>query len=112
MAVIQAVLRKIPNKINVNLFLDPDQESDWLEVLSDGTWVALGFAGDEGQDNYYSYNASFAGTEDLTPLLSGGQSPVEKYLALQDMETAGKAVEYFIRTGKLYPGIEWAHQES
>jgi len=41
---------------------------------------------------------------------SGGQSPVEKYLALTNMEAGVKAVEYFIRTGKLYPGIDWAGQ--
>lgn len=27
-----------------------------------------------------------------------------------DIEEGVKAVEYFIRTGKLYPGIDWAHQ--
>ena len=41
---------------------------------------------------------------------SGGQSPIEKYLALTNMEVGVKAVEYFIRTGKLYPGIDWAEQ--
>ena len=40
----------------------------------------------------------------------GGQSPIEKYLALTNMEVGVKAVEYFIRTGKLYPGIDWAEQ--
>ena len=34
----------------------------------------------------------------------------EKYLALTNMEAGVKAVEYFIRTGKLYPGIDWAEQ--
>ncbi len=41
---------------------------------------------------------------------SGGQSPIEKYLALTNIEDGVKAVEYFIRTGKLYPGIDWAEQ--
>ena len=59
-------------------------------------------------NNYY--NADFSGSEELTPLLSGGQSPVEKYLAIQDIEAGIKAVEYFIRTGGFYPGIDWAHQ--
>jgi len=29
--------------------------------------------------------------------------------AITDMETGVKAVEYFIRTGELYPGMDWAH---
>ncbi len=45
-----------------------------------------------------------------TPLESGGQSPVPKIQAITDMETGIKAVEYFIRAGELYPGIDWAHQ--
>ena len=59
---------------------------------------------------YYSYNPCFAGTEELSPLESGGQSPVEKYLAINDIDAGVKAVEYFIRTGELYPGIDWAKQ--
>jgi len=26
------------------------------------------------------------------------------------MEAGVKAVEYFIRTGELYPGIDWVHE--
>lgn len=61
-------------------------------------------------DGVYEDNADFAGTEELSPLESGGQSPIEKYLALKDIEAGRKAVEYFIRTGELYPGIAWAQQ--
>lgn len=52
----------------------------------------------------------YAGVEEFAHVQSGGQSPVEKYLALTNMEAGVKAVEYFIRTGKLYPGIDWAEQ--
>ena len=45
-----------------------------------------------------------------TALESGGQSPVPKIQAITDMETGVKAVEYFIRTGELYPGIDWLHE--
>ena len=44
-----------------------------------------------------------------TGMDSEGQSPIPKFLAIQDMEAGGKAVEYFIRTGKLSPGLAWAH---
>ena len=43
-------------------------------------WLALGCSSNGGQENYYSYNPAFAGTEELCPLTSGGQSPIEKYL--------------------------------
>jgi len=107
---IAKLLSQIPKGINVNLSLIPYGEDDWLEVVCDGTWLALGYCSDGGCDNYYSYNADFAGTAEFTPLKSGGQSPIEKYLAIQDISAGVKAVEYFIRTGELYPGIDWAHQ--
>lgn len=108
--VIAEILKQIPLGIEVILSLDPDGEDDWMEVICDGTWLALGFCGDSGQDNYYCYNAAYSGTEDICPLVSEGQSLIKKSLALQDIETGIKAVEYFMRTGGFYPGIDWAHQ--
>jgi len=119
---IAEILKKITSGINIYLFLDPDGEDDWLEVNADGQWIALGFSGDFGQDNYYSYNPAFADTTEQinkfdfsdssvwTKLESGGQSPIPKIQALTDIETGIKAVEYFIRTGEFYPGIDWLHE--
>ncbi len=65
---------------------------------------------DGGAENYYSFNPDFAGVKESSGLLSGGQTPVEKELALTDIEAGIRAVEYFIHTGRLYPGIDWAKQ--
>lgn len=107
---ISKFLKQIPSGMDAILYLDPDGEDNWMEVLCDGEWLALGFSGDFGENNYYSYNPAFAGKPDMTKLKSGCQSPVEKMLAIQDMEAGVKAVEYFIRTGEFYPGIDWAKQ--
>lgn len=109
-AVISKILGQIPKGTNVYLSLDPYGEDEWMEVNCDGEWLFLGYCFNGGCDIYYSYNADFAETKELSPLESGGQSPIEKYLALKDLETGTKAVEYFIRTGKRYPGIAWAQQ--
>ena len=108
--VISELLDCILSGTSVYLSLTSNGEDDWLEVLSDDTWLALGYSSGGGQENYYSYNPEFAGSEELTPLLSGGQSVVEKYLALTDKQAGLKAVEYFIRTGELSPNIDWAKQ--
>ena len=120
--VIAEVLKKIPSGINIYLFLDPCGEDNWLEVNCDGEWISLGFSGDSGQDYYRSYNPALADTADqidkadfsdksiYTDLESGGQSPIPKIQAITDIEAGVKAVEYFIRTGALYPGIEWIHE--
>lgn len=120
--VIIEVLRKIPKGINIYLSLDPYGEDNWLEVNCDGEWISLGFSGDSGQNNYYIYNPDFANTVGqinkadfsdksiYTDLQSGGQSPIPKVQAITDIEMGVKAVEYFIRTGKFYPGLDWIYQ--
>ena len=109
--VIAEVLRKIPSGLNIYLSLAPYGEDDWLEVNCNGEWLALGYCSGGGSDNYYSYNPDFAGSKEMSPLRSDGQSPIEQYLALKDIQTGMKAVEYFIRTGELYPGIDWVKQK-
>lgn len=124
--VISKILKEIPKGISIYLSLNPDGECDWLEVVSDGKWLSLGYCfeniTDGGFDNYYSYNPDFSDTIDrimeadfsnesiYTPLNSGGQSPIPKLQAITDMEAGVKAVEYFIRTGERYPGIDWIHE--
>ena len=111
--VISKILEEIPQGLNIYLYLDPYGEVDQLEVNCDGEWLAIGLSlhgGTKEEKNYYSYNPEYAGVEEFAHVQSGGQSPVEKYLALTNMEAGVKAVEYFIRTGKLYPGIDWAEQ--
>lgn len=120
--VIAGVLNKIPEGINIYLSLVAYGEDDWLEVNCDGQWLALGYSSQGGQDNYYSYNAAFADTAErimeadfsdeavYSPLESGGQSPIPKIQAITDIEAGVRAVEYFIRTGRLYPGIDWLHE--
>lgn len=108
--VISELLGQIMSGTCVYLSLTPNCEDNWLEVVSDDTWLALGYSSNSGQENYYSYNPDFEGIEEMTPLLSEGQSPIEKYLALTDKEAGLKAVEYFIRTGELSHNIDWAKQ--
>lgn len=108
--IVSGLLGQIPTGISMYLSLLPQCGDNWMEVISDGTWLALGYSSEGGQSNYYSYNPDFKGTEELSPLLSEGQSVIEKYLALTDMKAGQQAVEYFIRTGRLSPNIDWAKQ--
>ena len=121
--VIHKILKEIPTGIGVYLFLDPDGECDWLEVVSDGEWLFLGycFQDESGRfDNWCSYNPDYADTIEqirdadfsnkkiYTPINSGGQTPIPKIYAITNMDAGVKAVEYFIRTGERYPGIDWS----
>lgn len=98
----------IPEGIAAYLSLDPNGEDQCMEVLCENGWMALGYFDEEHGNYYYSYNEKYAGSDELAPM--PGQSPVEKYLALEDLALGIKCVDYFIRTGEFYPGIEWAKQ--
>ena len=91
------------------------------EINCDGEWLSIWYWSQDGEDNYFLYNPSFADTADRikevdfdetihTPLNSGGQTPIHKLNAITDIEIGVKAVEYFIRTGEFYPGIDWLHE--
>ncbi len=121
---IAKILKEVRDGISIYLFLDPDGECDWMEVLSDGEWLSLGccFWQNDKDEYFFTYNPDYADTaaqaleadysnENVwTMLESGGQSPVPKIQSITDMEAGVKAVEYFIRTGELYPGIDWVHE--
>lgn len=114
---ISQIIDQIPKGIEVRFSLIPYGEDDFLEVICDGKWLALAYCGENGKDIAYSYSADFfhgdfMAMDDLTPLTSGGQSPIPKFFALQDIKIGIEAVRYFVWTGKLYPGIDWAKQLS
>ncbi|MBD5148013.1 MAG: hypothetical protein HDT19_04405 [Oscillibacter sp.] len=127
---ISKLLKQVPKGIGVYLSLNPDGECDWLEVVSDGKWLFLGYCFEHTEitkdgkfvryDSYCSYNSDFADTVEqieradfldrsvYSPINSEGQSPIPKFQAITDMDIGVKAVEYFIRTGERYPGIDWS----
>lgn len=78
--IISNLLDQIPKGIHVYLSLIPYGEDDWLEVICDGNWLVLGFRSNGRCGNYYSYNVDFEGTEELTPLESGGNLQLKNTL--------------------------------
>lgn len=60
---------------------------------------------------YSSYDADEITEEVISKILEEILRGLNIYLYLDPYGEVGvKAVEYFIRTGKLYPGIDWAEQ--
>ncbi len=124
--IISKIIKEVSKGININLFLDPAGECDWMEALSDGEWLYLArfrFCQNGKQDEYFfSYNPDYASTvaqtkesdysdkSVWTELLSGGQPIIPKIHAITNLESGAKAVEFFIRTGELYPGIDWVQE--
>ena len=100
------------------LFAGDDEESDRMEVVSDGVLLSLTCCFNL-EEYYCCCNEEYADTISLlnepdfsdkavfTDLESCNQEPIPRIEAITDMELGLKAVEYFMYTGKLYPGLDW-----
>lgn len=74
-------------------------------------WAALMFnVWDENGDAvcFQPINEKYDSVEEDAPVEIGGQTPVSKRFALDDMTLAAECAVYFAKTGKLYPGVQWA----
>lgn len=114
----QAVLEKLARMIQKGpkggLYMSMDEygeDGDFLSVDLANGWAALACNfWDESGDAfmYLPINDKTDGGDEDAPVCIGGQSPVPKRFALDDLNLAAECALYFARTGKLYPGVSWA----
>lgn len=92
------------------LALDEYGEEDFLSVDLKNGWAALGFNTWDEQGNAHMYmpiNPAFEDSKEDAPVDIGGQTPIMKRNALDDLNVAAECVYHFAKTGELYPGLEW-----
>ena len=93
------------------LSLEPWGEGHFLCGEFAPGWAALWYDSTDSPTGSYScYNPDYDTVEDLCPIEVGGQSPVPKMWALEDMEEAARIVRHFLLTGELAPGSLWLHE--
>ncbi len=73
-------------------------------------WAALFYDSGDGEVCYSIHNADYDTVEILAPVEIGGQSPVPKMMATEDMELVVKIMRYFLKTGQLCPGTKWVKE--
>lgn len=74
-------------------------------------WAALMFhlCDEKGEASCFCpINEAYDSVEEDAPVETGGQSPVPKRFALNDLALAAECAVFYVKTGKLYPGIAWA----
>lgn len=86
---------------------EPWGEGHYLGGEFAGGWAAIFYDTGDGEAGYSVYNADYDTVEILAPVEIGGQSPVPKMMALEDMELVAGIVQYFLKTGQLCPGTRW-----
>ena len=85
-------------------------DEDFFNVDLAHGWAvpAFNYWDEEGEAHMLlPVNGKYSGGESA-PVEIGGQTPVLKRNALDDLDLAAECVLYFARTGALYPGVPWA----
>lgn len=86
-------------------FFTVDIEGDWSAPVLYNAWDEV-----DGRLTFQPFEAKYflAKDEEDAPVSIGGQTPIPKWFALDDLERTVQCVDWFARTGQLYPGIHWA----
>ena len=122
----EASLKKLVQKVqkgeNVSVYLCPSDdmetaiEEEYFQVEIDNRWIAIQYVvEDTSPDGYYCscFDPDFLDSDEESPMVPGDrQSVIPKKYTMHDPKLAAECVEYYARTGKLYPGMEWLRQEA
>ena len=93
------------------LSLDENGEEDFFTMDIEDGWAAPMFQiwNEEGDAVCFQpINEKYQSVEEDAPVEIGGQSPVPKRFALDDLGLAAECAIYFAKTGKLSPAVQWA----
>ena len=109
---LKQLLRKIHSRkvLDAYLWWNPDGEGDHFNIEVNAGWIAFQYVVNAGMKDGYFYS-SFdpeylnSDKESDTDTIYGGFMPLR--YTMHDPKLAAKCVEYFARTGKLYPGMAW-----
>jgi len=91
--------------------LDENGEEDFFTMDIEAGWAAPMFnIWDENGEAvcFQPINEKYDSVEDDAPVEIGGQTPVPKRFALDDLALAAECAVYFAKTGKLCPRVKWA----
>ena len=89
-------------------YYEADEEGDFMELVSGDGLYALSYAEELGQIWWTTYDPDYLDSYEETDIQHpDGQSIVFREFTTADKEAVMTAIEYFIRTGKLWDGIPW-----
>ena len=91
-----------------------EDDGDFLSGDIERGWVALAFNtwDEEGEAHMYQpINQACSDSGETAPVDIGGQTPVLKRNALDDLHLAAECVLHFAKTGAMYPGLRWEEFE-
>lgn len=111
--IIQSLVKNIKaNKVStITISADVDMESIIFTAdIKDG-WAALALQDFEYDVYYLPCNEKYSHTTEVAPPRIGGQSPVLKSEALEDLTQIAGCVRHYIKSGKLSSLVKWVQSD-
>ena len=88
----------------------PDRGGNYFEIEVNPSWIAFQYVvniGMEDEEFYTSFNPDYLDSDEESDTDTIYGSYMQLRYTMQDPKLAAKCVEYFARTGELYPGAAW-----
>ncbi len=108
---LKQLLRKIHRRKVLGAVLSYlDREGNYFNIEVNSSWIAFEYVVNNGMKDggfYSSFNPDYLDSDEESDTDTIYGSFMQLRYTMQDPELAEKCVEYFARTGELYPGTAW-----
>lgn len=114
---LKKLVKNIPQAKRLSVCLCPDSdietalEEEYMQLEIDSGWIFIQYVVNDGcQDGYCCscFDPDYLDSDEESPMVPGdGQTVILKRYTMHDPKLAADCVEYYARTGRLYPGMEW-----
>ncbi len=108
------IVGKVQNGTYTSLLLTPEEEDmdEFLMMESSSDLIFLQIWDAESETAWSCFNPDYLESDEEAPIeCSDGQSVIEMRNTMantpENRELAAKCAEWYIRTGKPYPGMDW-----
>lgn len=108
---LKQLIRKIHKRKILGAVLScPDRDENYFNIEVNPSWIAFEYVvnnGMEDEEFYSSFNPDYLDSDEESDTDTIYGSFMLLRYTMQDSKLAAKCVEYFARTGELYPGAAW-----
>lgn len=108
---LKQLIRKIHKRKVMGVVLScPDSDGNYFEIEVNQSWIAFQYVVNIGMEDevfYTSFNPDYLDSDEESDTDTIYGSYMQLRYTMQEPKLAAKCVEYFARTGELYPGVAW-----
>ena len=111
---VTGIVEKVRSGLCSSLYLTPDEDGEMeegffqLESAGGDGLIFLQISKEEERTAWACFDPDYLDSDGEAPIEpSDGQSVIPMKCTMRDWELAAKCVEWYVRTGEPYPGMDW-----